>query len=66
MSAKLNTTDHASDAELQSWLDAEDVAFQKREADRRELEKRALRNAGSWDQMKFNLRRHVYAKAIGA
>ena len=66
MSAELNTTENALDAELQIWLDDADVAFQKREADRRALEKRALKNLGSWEHMKFDLRRHLYKTAIGA
>jgi hypothetical protein len=63
MSDQLN---NPLDADLQDWLDAEDVEFQKREIARRTLEKQALRAMGSWDEIKFNWRRHVYAKAIGA
>ena len=52
------------DEELQQWLDAEDVKANAEAADR--AAKAKAFKMPTFDQMKFDFQRSLYAKAIGA
>ena len=52
------------DEELQQWLDAETAKAHAEAADR--AAKAKAFKMPTFDQMKFNLQRSLYAKAIGA
>ena len=55
--------ENSTDEELQQWLDEQDAIAAKREADLRTYRK--LNPLPTWEHMKFNFQRDLYAKAIG-
>ena len=54
---------HSTDEELQQWLDAETAKADSEAADR--AAKAKAFKMPTFEQMKFNFKVHLYAKAIG-
>ena len=54
---------HSTDEELQQWLDAEEAEAAAEAADR--AAKAKAFKMPTFEQMKFNFQRNLYAKAIG-
>ena len=59
-------TQHTTDTELQDWLDQQHEEYVREMAELKLRERAALRAAGSWEEQKFNFKRALYRKAIGA
>ncbi len=55
---------HCTDEELQAWLDEQDAIAKKEAADRKVWERQ--NPMPSWEVVKFNFKRDLYRKAIGA
>lgn len=54
-----------ADDDLQAWLDAENERADAEQRERERLHKEALRSF-NFEHAKFNFKRDLYAKAIGA
>lgn len=62
----MTNTKHTTDTDLQDWLDQQHEEFVREMAERKLRERAMLRAAGSWEEQKFNFKRALYRKAIGA
>lgn len=60
----MSTPMHSTDDELQAWLDEGTERLAKEAADRKVWERQ--NPMPSWEVVKFNFKRDLYRKAIGA
>ena len=62
----MSNKQHTTDTDLQNWLDQQHEEHVREMTERKLRERAALRAAGSWEEQKFNFKRALYRKAIGA